>query len=81
MFSRMFLVNAAERALRAFAAALVGALTAGFVITDASQWKAALLTAAVAALTSVLMSLAGSKVGDPDSPALLPAADTPDEDY
>lgn len=71
MFTAKFWRRTAERAVRAFAAALVGALTAGMALTDVAQWKAALITAGTAALVSVLMSLAGSKVGDPSSPSFV----------
>lgn len=72
MWTRTFWIRAAERALRTFAQALLGALTAGLVVTDAAQWKAALIAAVVAAFASVLTSVAGSAVGDHDDPALLP---------
>jgi hypothetical protein len=42
MRTRAFWERAAERAARTFAQALLGALTAGLVVTDAAQWKAAL---------------------------------------
>lgn len=71
MFTPRFWKRAFERAVRAFAAALVGALTAGMALTDAAQWKAALITAGTAGLVSVLMSLAGSKVGDSESPSFV----------
>ena len=41
MRTRRFWVDAAERAIRTFAQALIGAITAGLVVTDAAQWKAA----------------------------------------
>lgn len=78
MWTSDFWKRAAERAIRTFAQALLGALTAGLVVTDSAQWTAALIAAAVAALASVLMSLAGSAVGDPSDPSLLPAASKPE---
>ena len=83
MFSAAFWLEATERALRTAAQALLGALTAGFVFTDAAAWGEALLSAAVAALISLLTSVAASGVGDPVSPSLLPVApevDPADED-
>ena len=41
MRSKAFWIDAAERAIRTFAQALIGAITAGLVVTDAAQWKAA----------------------------------------
>ena len=85
MRTAAFWIDAAERAVRTFAQALVAVLVAGFVFTDAAAWGEALLSAAVAALVSLLTSVAASGVGDPDSPSLLPAAppalDPADEDY
>lgn len=76
MRTRQFWIDTAERAVRTFAQALVAAITAGFVFTDSAAWGQALLVAAVAALVSVLTSVAGSAVGDPASPSLLPEAQT-----
>ena len=83
MRSKAFWIDAGERAVRTFAQALVAALTAGFVFTDGAAWGAALLTAAIAALVSLLTSVAASGVGDADSPSLLPTAQQPDpnDDY
>lgn len=78
MRSRAFWIDAAERAVRTFAQALVAAITAGFVLTDGAAWGEALLVAAVAALVSLLTSVAGSAVGDPQSPSFLPEAATSD---
>ena len=84
MRSKAFWANAGERAVRTFAQALVAVMVAGFVFTDAAAWGEALLSAAVAALISLLTSVAASGVGDPTSPSLLPvppAFDPADEDY
>lgn len=79
MRSKAFWVDAGERAVRTFAQALIAAIAAGLVITDAAAWGFALLTAVVAALVSLLTSVAGSAVGDPDSPSILPAVEKVDE--
>ena len=83
MRTTAFWIDAAERAVRTFAQALVAVLVAGFVFTDAAAWGEALLASAVAALISLLTSVAASGVGDQDSPSLLPAAQQPDpnDDY
>ena len=78
MRTTAFWIDAAERAVRTFAQALVAVLVAGFVFTDAAAWGEALLSAAVAALVSLLTSVAASGVGDPASPSLLPAAGQPE---
>lgn len=71
MLTGRFWRAAGERALRTFAQALLGALGAGLVLTDAAQWRAALITAAGATLASVLTSIVASNVGDSESPALV----------
>ena len=71
MRTKTFWANAAERAVRTFAQALVAVLVAGFVFTDAAAWGEALLSAAVAALVSLLTSVAASGVGDPESPSFV----------
>ena len=83
MRTTAFWIDAAERAVRTFAQALVAVLVAGFVFTDAAAWGEALLSAAVAALVSLLTSEAASGVGDPSSPSLLPTVEQPDpnDDY
>lgn len=74
MRTRQFWVDTGERAVRTFAQALVAAITAGLVVTDIAQWKAALITSGFAAVLSVLMSLAGTRVGDDQSPAFFEEA-------
>lgn len=74
MRTRQFWVDTGERAVRTFAQVLVAAITAGLVVTDTAQWTAALLTAVVAALVSVLMSIGGTTVGDPQSPSFFEEA-------
>ena len=83
MRTSAFWLDAAERAVRTFAQALIGAITAGLVVTDAAQWKAAGIAAAVAALVSLLTSVAASGVGDQSTPSLLPTVEQPDpnDDY
>ena len=85
MRTKAFWVDAAERAVRTFAQALVAMLVVGFVFTDAAAWGEALVASAVAALISLLTSVAASGVGDPSSPSLLPVAPVeqpdPNDDY
>lgn len=69
--TRTFWKSALERAVRTFAQALLGALAGGLVVTDTAQWKAALIAAAVAAGSSVLMSLAATGVGQQGSPSFV----------
>jgi len=69
MFSRRFLTDAAERAIRAFFAALGGTLTATALTDLAATWSQALLGAGVAALVSFCFSIGASKQSDSISPA------------
>lgn len=78
MRTKRFWIDAAERAVRTFAQALVAVLGAGFIVTDGAAWTEALLAAVLAALVSVLTSIAASGVGDPASPSLI--LDTPADD-
>ena len=71
MRTRQFWTDALERAVRTFAQALVAMLVVGFVFTDVAAWGEALLSAAVAALVSLLTSVAASGVGDPESPSFV----------
>jgi hypothetical protein len=61
------LERAAKTAVQTFAAALV----AGGVDLLSVGWKQALLTAALAALASVVTSVGSTTVGEPDSPSLV----------
>ena len=72
--SRRFLSSLVERAVKTFAQALVAILTAGATDLLSVGWLAALSTAGMAALVSVLTSIASSAWGDPESPSLVPLA-------
>jgi hypothetical protein len=71
MFTASFWLDAGERAIRTVAQTLIGALAGGFVVTDTAQWKAALIASGVAGLTSLLMSLAATRVGNSESPSFV----------
>lgn len=78
MWSKDYWKDLSERAFRAFAQALVGAMSAGAVATlHQVDWPYALSAAGFAALVSVLMSLGASQVGDRGTAALLPTSETP----
>lgn len=72
MWTALFWRRAAERAIRSAAAAAIALITAAaFVADTVASWREVGIAAAVAAVVSVLTSLAGSQVGDPESPSLL----------
>jgi hypothetical protein len=71
MFSRRFLTDAAERAIRAFFAALGGTLTATALSDLSATWKQMLLGAGVSALVSLCFSLGAYTQKDSISPASL----------
>lgn len=68
---KTFVLAAAERAVRAFAAALVGAFTANATVATI-DWPAALAIAGTAALVSVLTSLLSIPITGSTSTSLLP---------
>lgn len=65
MRSREFWTAAAERAVRTFAQALAAVLTAGATGLLGVDWVGALSAAGMAALLSLLMSIAASGTGQP----------------
>ncbi|MFI1102919.1 holin [Streptomyces sp. TLI_146] len=86
MFTKAFWKATAERAIRTFAQSLAAVLTAGATNLFDVDWKAALATAGLATLASVLMAIGSSGLGRPgpgltettvpDAPA-KPATATP----
>ena len=72
MFTRQFWILTAERAVKTFAQALAAVLAASGVGLLDAEWTTALATAGMAALLSVLTSVASLKVGPPDSPSTVP---------
>jgi hypothetical protein len=71
MYTIKFWKDASERAVRTAAQVLVGffgANTFGILEVD---WAQAGSVAALAALTSLLMSVASTGVGNPESPSLI----------
>ena len=67
--SRSFWRDAAERASRTAAQAALGVL--GATSVDAIDWKGGAVTIVIATISSVLMSVAASGKGDPQSASLL----------
>jgi hypothetical protein len=67
-----FLFDLGERAVRAFAAALLGVFTASETVATI-HWPAALAVAGTAALVSALMSLASIPVSGRNTASLLPS--------
>lgn len=71
-----YLIDLAERAVRAFAAALLGVFTASETIATI-HWPAALAAAGTAALVSVLLSLASLPISGKTTASLLPSPPAP----
>jgi hypothetical protein len=71
MFTSRFWQLASERAVKTFAQSLVAILSATGVGLLTAPWTTALCTAGMAALLSVLTSMASAPVGEPDTPNLL----------
>lgn len=74
MKTKKFWEDAAERAVRTFAQALLAILGAGAVNIMTVDWVQALSVAVGAAILSILTSVASSGVGAKGSPSLLPEA-------
>ncbi|MGQ0719650.1 MAG: holin [Pseudonocardiales bacterium] len=74
MFTYRFWQLASERAVKTFAQSLLAILSATGVGLLTAPWSTALSTAGMAALLSVLTSMASTPVGESDSPSLLPPA-------
>jgi hypothetical protein len=71
LFTAYFWKSALERALKSFAQALLAVVGAGQLGVLDVSWRPALSTAAMAAVLSVLTSMASARVGAPDDPSLL----------
>ena len=80
MRTKQFWIDLAERAGRTFAQVLAAAVlilpqpVPGAFDIRSLDWETSLSLAAGAALLSVLMSLGGTKRGDPESASLLSSA-------
>ena len=72
MFTYRFWQLASERAVKTFAQSLLAIFSATGVGLLTVPWMAALSTAGMAAVLSVLTSMASAPVGEPDTPSLLP---------
>ena len=70
MLEKSFWVNAGERAVRTFAQSLLAVIGIGALGIADIDWAQALSVGAVAALASVLTSLAALSVGPSDSPSM-----------
>lgn len=68
MFNRVWLRDTAERVLATFIMAFGGAIVAfGW-----DSWKTSLGAGGIAALGSLVKSVAGTQVGNPESASILP---------
>ena len=72
MFTYQFWQLAIERAVKTFAQSLLAIFSATGVGLLTVPWAASLSTAGIAAVLSVLTSIASAPVGEPNSPSLLP---------
>ncbi|HKR50140.1 MAG TPA: holin [Pseudonocardiaceae bacterium] len=74
MFTYRFWQLAGERAVKTFAQTLVAILSVAGVGFHIAPWTTALSTAGMAAVLSVLTSMASAPLGEPGTPSLLPPA-------
>ncbi|MDO4630886.1 MAG: holin [Corynebacterium sp.] len=73
MWTKIFWLDTADRAIRTFAQALLATVTVGDAIYQV-DWQAGLGIAATAAVASVLTSISTSKVGAGETAALVSTA-------
>lgn len=75
LLSKLFWLDAVERALKTFAQTAVALITVAAPMTDTSlldiNYAPIILTGIVAALISILTSLASASVGSEDSASLV----------
>ena len=71
MFSKQFVKDALERAVKTFCQALLALFTVGVSITNI-DWEQALAVAATAALVSILTSIGSTGFGSPDNASIVP---------
>jgi hypothetical protein len=71
VFTRNFVRQTAERAVKVFAESLAALLLASNTGLLDAPWETSLSAAGMAALVSVLVSIASRPVGAPDSPSLV----------
>jgi len=74
MLTHRFWQLTGERAIKTFAQSLMAIFSAAGVGLLTAPWTTALSTAGMAALLSVLTSMASTQVGESNSPSLLSAA-------
>lgn len=77
MFSYMFWRSALERAVKTFAQTLVALFSANGIGLLNAPWGMALSAAGMAALLSVLTSVASEQVGERGTPSLVPSGPPP----
>jgi hypothetical protein len=70
MFKRVFWEQAIERAVRAFSYAAIGVLSAQGAFQEV-HWSVVGGAALMAAIMSILVSLVGTTIGDPNDPSFL----------
>jgi hypothetical protein len=76
MFTKSFVLQLVERAIKTFAQTLVALAGASQMDWLTLDWVQLAATAAIAAGLSVLTSIASDKVGPTDSPSIVPTFKT-----
>ena len=71
MFTKSFLLQLAERAIKTFAQTLVALTGASQMYWLSLDWPQLAATSAIAAGLSVLTSIASDKIGPTDSPSMV----------
>lgn len=68
MFTKRFVLDALERTIKTF----VQALAASLLVTGFDDWRSALAVGVGAGILAVASSIAGTKIGNPESASALP---------
>ena len=76
MFTKVFILQLVERAIKTFAQTLVALAGASQMDWLSLDWKQLAATAAIAAGLSVLTSIASDRFGPIDSPSIVPTFKT-----
>lgn len=71
MFTSLFWRAASERAVKTFAQTMVALLSVGGIGLHNAPWTTSLSAAGMAALLSLLTSIASERVGDRETPSLV----------
>lgn len=77
MFTKPFLIQTVERAVKTFAQTVVALAGASKLDWLSLDWPQLLATAGIAAILSILSSVASDKIGPANTPSIVPVYQGP----